>query len=171
MGHRKIGYIRGKDLYTDIARWQGYFDAIKKNGIEYNQDYIVVAELFEHDSARQFMRLMNLSDPPSLIFCSNVYHTMGAFEAMLEYKLNIPKDVSIMAFDQLSSFPYLGFTNSIKPQFASISQPLAEIGMKTAELMLTRLEKGMKDYEPMEITLKTSFQMTESVLNISQQAG
>jgi LacI family transcriptional regulator len=163
MGHRKIGYIRGHELYTDIVRLQGYLDAIQNNGIDFRKDYIAVAELFEHDSARQFMHLMNLSDPPTLIFCSNVYHTMGAFEAMLEYKLKIPEDVSVIAFDRLQSFPYLGFTSSIKPQFASISQPLEEIGLRTAELLIKRLEKGMKDYEPMEVVLKTNFQMTESV--------
>ncbi len=114
---------------------------------------------------------MNLSDPPTLIFCSNVYHAMGAFEAMLEYKLNIPEDVSVMVFDRIPSFPYLGFTSSIKPQFASISQPLEEIGVQAAELLLTRLKKGMKDYQPMEIVLKTSFQMTESVSNIKHNGS
>jgi LacI family transcriptional regulator len=171
MGHRKIGYIRGHGLYTDIVRMQGYLDAIENNGIDFREDYIAVAELFEHDSARQFMRLMNLSNPPTLIFCSNVYHAMGAFEAMLEYKLNIPEDVSVMVFDRIPSFPYLGFTSSIKPQFASISQPLEEIGMQTAELLLTRLKKGMKDYQPMEIVLKTNFQMTDSVSNIKYIGG
>lgn len=169
MGHRKIGYIRGHQLYTDIVRLQGYLDALDRHGIGTREDYIIIAELVEHDSARQFMRLMNLSDPPTLIFCSNVYHTMGAFEAMLEYELSIPEDVSVMAFDQLSSFPYLGFTRSIKPPYASISQPLEEIGLKTADLLVQRLEKGMNQYQPVKIELKTSFTMTESVAHLNHK--
>ena len=169
MGHKKIGYIRGRELYTDKVRLQGYLDSLEKNGLEKRDDYIVIAELIEHDSARQFMHLMNLSDPPSLIFCSNVYHTMGAFEAMLEYQLNIPEDVSVMVFDRLSSFPYLGFTQSIKPQYASISQPLDLIGAKTADLMIQRLEKGMKNYQPIKIELKTSFLMTGTVANLNHK--
>ncbi len=50
------------------------------------------------------MHLLNLADPPTLIFCSNVYHAMGAIDAMLEYDLDIPKDVSVLSFDLLSSF-------------------------------------------------------------------
>lgn len=170
MGHKKIGYIRGRGLHTDEVRFQGYHDALQMNGIEIRRDYIEFAELVEHDSARQFMRLMNLSDPPSLIFCSNIYHTMGALEAMLEYKLNVPNDVSVIAFDRLSTFPYLGFIDSIKPQFASISQPIEDIGIQTANLLLKRLENGMKDYRPKCIELKTSFVMTESVLNLAKNS-
>jgi len=167
MGHKKIGYIKGQGLYTDSVRFHGYQDALIKNGIDLRQDYVVIAELVEHHSARQFMHLMNLTNPPSLIFCSNIYHSMGALEAMLEYKLNIPNDVSIMAFDRLSTFPYLGFIESIKPQFASISQPLEDIGIQTANLLLNRLENGMRNYSPKSLELKTSFIMTESVQNFA----
>ena len=167
MGHKKIGYIKGEGLYTDGVRFKGYHDALINNNIELREDFVVQAELIEHDSARQFMRLMNLMDPPTLIFCSNVYHSMGALEAMLEYQLNIPDDVSIMAFDRVASFPYLGFVESINPQFTSISQPLEDIGKQTASLLLSRLENGMKNYAPRSIELKTSFNMTDSVLNLS----
>jgi len=166
-GHRKIGYIRGRELYTDVVRLRGYKDALERSGIENPEEYIVIADTIEHDSTRQFMRLLNLSDPPTLIFCSNVYYTMGAFEAMLEYDLDIPKDVSVMTFDLLSSFPYYGFTSCFRPQFASIVQPLENIGLKTAELLIHRLEKGMNDYDPINIELKTIFTMTESVADLS----
>lgn len=166
-GHTKIGYIRGGELYTDIVRYRGFMDALESNDIHIPEAYIVRAELIEHDSTRQFMRLMNLSDPPTLIFCSNVYHVMGAFEAMLEYNLDIPGDVSVMAFDLLSSFPYYGFTKGFKPQFASIVQPMEKIGLQTADLLLNRLENGMHDYAPVNIKLKTIFQMTDSVADLS----
>ena len=142
-------------------------DALKGNAIEIPNEYVVIAELIEHDSTRQFMRLLNLADPPTLIFCSNIYHTMGALDAMLEYNLDIPRDVSIMSFDLLSSFPYYGFTKAFRPQFASIVQPREEIGVKTAELLLHRLDKGMEDYEPIQIELTTTFTMTESVADLS----
>jgi len=166
-GHKKIAYIRGQELHTDVVRLKGYTDALERNGINIPEEYIVVADIIEHDSTRQFMRLMNLPDPPTLIFCSNVYYTMGAIEAMLEYGLEIPKDVSVMAFDPLSSFPYYGFTKCFRPEFASIIQPLESIGLKTAELMLHRLAHGMDAYEPINIELKTIFRMTRSVADIS----
>ena len=165
-GHKKLAFIRGADLYTDVVRFEGFKDALEKNDVELHEEYVVQADLVEHDAARQFMRLMNLSQPPTLIFCSNVYLVMGALEAVLEYGLDIPKDVSIIAFDRLSSIPYYGFTQCIKPEFSSICQPLEKIGIETAEVLLKRMSRGMANYKPINVELKTSFYMTDSVANI-----
>lgn len=165
-GHTKIGYVRGPNIYTDIERFNGFKDALIKNNIEVEDKYIVRADIIEHDAARQFMRLMNCSSPPTMVFFSNVYLAAGALEAMIEYELDIPKDVSIMTFDRIASFPYYGFTRSIKPEFSSICQPLREIGIMTAETLLKRINYGMDDYKAMNIELKTSFMMTDSVEDI-----
>jgi len=50
MGHKKIGYIRGRDLYTDLVRFEGYQTALKKHDIDYMEEYVAIAELIEHDS-------------------------------------------------------------------------------------------------------------------------
>ncbi len=57
-GHKKIGYIRGLELYTDVVRLRGFKDALEGNGIDIPNEYIVVADIIEHDSTRQFMRLL-----------------------------------------------------------------------------------------------------------------
>lgn len=165
-GHKNIGYIRVSDLYSENLRFDGFRDALLNNGLEVKNEYIARTDLVEHDATRQFMHLLNLPSPPTLIFCSNMYLAMGALEAMIEYKLDIPKDVSVMTFDRLSSFPYYGFMQSIKPEFASICQPMKELGRKTAQTLLTRINHGMADYKPINIMLKTSFHMTESVANL-----
>ena len=166
-GHTRMGYIRVSDLYSENLRFDGFKDALTNNGIKIEEKYIVRADLIEHDATRQFMRLMNMPIPPTLIFCSNVYIAMGALEAMIEYNLNIPKDVSVMTFDRLSSLPYYGFTRCIKPEFTYISQPLEDLGIKTAETLLMRINNGMDNYKPISIELKTSFFLTESVADVN----
>ena len=170
-GHTKIGYVRGPEVYTDIVRFKGYIDALSKNTVPFRKEYVVRADLVEHDAARQFMRLMNQPDPPTVIFCSNVYLAIGGFEAVLEYRFRIPEDVSIMTFDRLSSFPYYSFARSFDPEFASIQQPLKDIGEKTAEVLLKRINLGFKDYEPINVVLKTSFYMTHSVADLNGKGG
>ena len=166
-GHTKIAYIRGQNIYTENERFNGFKAALSENGIEIRDEYMIRAELVEHDAARQFMRLMNLSDSPTLIFCSNIYSALGALEAMLEYRIKVPQDVSVMTFDKVSSFPHYGFTQSIHPQFASIFQPTEKLGITTAELLLKRIKNGLMDYKPINIELKTSFYMTNSVSDIT----
>ena len=165
-GHRDIGYMRVPDLYTENLRFKAYCDALSNNGIPVKKEYIVKADVVEHDATRQFMRLLNMPSPPSLIFCSNAYVSLGALEAMMEYHLSIPRDVSVITFDRLSAFPYFGFVRSIKPEFSSICQPLDAMGKACAETLLKRIDIGMEKYNPIKTVLKTSFYNTETIADI-----
>ncbi len=169
-GHRKIGFVGGSEYYTDITRFRGLCDALGNAGISLREEYINFANILEHDATRQFMRLMTLTDPPTLIFCSNIYHALGAFEAMLQYDLVIPRDVSVITFDRLSASPYYGFIQCIHPEFASICQPHKELSLQTAKTLLKRIQFGMDNFEPMRLELKTSFYMTESVADIKEDS-
>lgn len=168
-GHRRIAIIRGeKDVYSDIVRYRAYREALEVAGIPFRPEYEVRAEMLEYDACRQFMRLLTLPEPPTLIFCTNVYIAAGGLEAVIENKLDIPREVSVLAFDRLSSFPYYNFLKGIQPEFASICQPLELIATKTAELLLRRMEEGTLDYLPEHIELKTSFVMTDSIQDLTK---
>ena len=164
-GHKKIAIMRLLKCYTDDERFKGYTDALENNQLEIKKDYIAcIYHAWDQDSPkREFMRLLNLKDPPTLIFCSNVYLAAGALKARLEYNIKIPEEVSVIVFDQLSRFPYYSFVSLIKPEFSGIYQPLEEIGETAARVLLNRIVKGMDSYKPENIELKTTFKMTESV--------
>ncbi|MBN1298148.1 MAG: LacI family DNA-binding transcriptional regulator [Actinobacteria bacterium] len=167
-GHKKIAMMRGVRSYTDDERFKGYRDALDFNQLELRKEYITVTSgSYEQDDAkRDFMRLLNLKEPPTLIFCSNIYLSAGALKARLEYNINIPEEVSVIAFDQLSKFPNYSFVSLIRPEFSGICQPLDEIGLIAGKLMLERIKKGMDNYEAENIELKTIFIMTESVAEL-----
>ena len=170
-GHRKIGLIRGQaHVYTDLIRYKGYEDALRYHKIPLDPQYVVHADLVEHDAKRQFMRLMSLDDPPTLIFCSNVYMAAGALEARLEYSLDIPDEISVMTFDRLAAFPYYSFISSIQPEFTSICQPIEKVGQEAARLLLHRIQIGLDAAPPIHWELKTSFFMTDSVKDLSRKS-
>lgn len=164
MGHKKIAIIRAQEhVYSDQIRYLGYENALRANGISIRPEYIIHSALFEEDAAEKFMKLMRLPDPPTLIFCSNIYLAAGAVGARFAYDLNIPEDVSVLAFDRLSSFPYYSFLRGLKPEFASIYQPIEDIAKEATELLLQRIETGMEDYEPINKELKTTLTLTDSI--------
>jgi len=168
-GHKKIAIMRGVRSYTDDERFKGYKDALEINQLELRKDYITkTINSYEQDDAkRDFMRLLSLKDPPTLVFCSNIYLAAGVLKARLEYNIKVPEEISIIAFDQLSKFPNYSFVSLIKPEFSGICQPLNEIGVVAAKIMLDRISKGMDNYKPDNIELKTTFIMTESVADLT----
>ncbi|WP_317855740.1 LacI family DNA-binding transcriptional regulator [Chakrabartyella piscis] len=167
MGHTKIAIIRGQEhVYSDQVRYWGYENALRANGIPVRSEYVIHSALSEHDSAEKFQELMNLPDPPTLIFSSNIYLAAGAVGAKLEYNLNIPEDVSVLTFDKVSAFPYYSFLRCLKPEFASICQPIADIATEASELLLHRMQTGMEDYNPIHRELKNTLTLTESIKDL-----
>lgn len=165
-GYRKFAFL-GSEYYTDIQRFKGFKSALNKAGIEILNEYIAWARISNHDSVRKFMRLLNLDIPPDLVFCSNIYHTLGVLEAMLEYKIDIPGEVSILSFDSLEASPFYEFTKCIKPRFTSICQPHEQISIETAKLLLKRIKDGTAGYIPTELELPTSFEIGESIKDLN----
>ena len=165
-GHKKIAFL-GSKYYTDMERYRGFCVALEKAGLPLKEEYIAWAQITQHNPARQFMRLLNLPEPPDLIFCSNIYHTLGALESVLEYKISIPKEVSILSFDALETSPFYEFARCIHPRFASICQPHEMISVETAKLLLKRIKDGVSNYKPMRLELTTNFDIAESVADLS----
>lgn len=165
-GHSRFAFL-GSEYYTDLQRYKGFQSALKKAGLEIPEEYTAWASISNHDSVRKFMRLLNLASPPDLVFCSNIYHTLGVLEAMLEYKIEIPEEVSILSFDSLEASPFYEFTKCIRPRFTSICQPHEQISIETAKLLLKRIKEGVGDYEPVELELPTSFEIGESIKDLN----
>ncbi|MEG1859077.1 MAG: substrate-binding domain-containing protein, partial [Christensenellaceae bacterium] len=170
-GHKKIGIVRGQtNIYSDIIRYQAFIDALNDHDIEIREEYIGHSDdLLIHDSKRQFMRLLNQKDAPTLIFCPNVYLALGAFEARLEFGLSIPDEVSVLTFDHLPSFPHFSFLECIQPGFASIRQPLELIAETTADLLIKRMNDGIDAYAPIRKELKTTLINMESIKDLTAQ--
>jgi len=168
-GHKKIAIMRGVRSYTDDERFKGYKDAMDINQLELRKGYVTkTINSYEQDDAkRDFMRLLSLKESPSLVFCSNIYLAAGVLKARLEYNIKVPDEVSVIAFDQLSKFPNYSFVSLIKPEFSGICQPLSEIGVVSAKILLDRINKGMDNYKPDNVELKTTFIMTESVADLT----
>lgn len=166
-GHRKIAILRGQDnVYTDRIRYKAYLDVLKYHGIPINENYIATAGISNHDASREFMRLLDCKDPATLIFASNLHLALGAIEAIIEYNVKVPDEVSVLNFDRLTSFPYMNFVKSIKPELSSIQQQLEIVAEEAVALLMNRIKIGFKNYKAEHITVKASIIMTESIKNI-----
>ncbi len=99
-GHQRIGHLAGEPwLDAGRDRLAGYRQALLERGIAFDPQ--LVASLGSsvsagHDGTHS---LLDLSDPPSAIFCFNDRMAVGALEAARERGLRVPDDLSIVGFD------------------------------------------------------------------------
>jgi len=75
--------------------------------------------------------LLGLADPPSAIFAGSDLQALGVYEAAREAGRRIPDELSVVGFDDLPIARWVG------PPLTTVRQPLVEMAMAGAQLMLT----------------------------------
>ena len=168
-GHTKIGIILGpRDVFTSRQRLIGYKKAYEKNGLAYDSSYIAFSDYTVHGGHESMNRLLAGPRDMSAVFVTNYEMTLGAIIAINEAGIKLPGELSIIGFDNLQ------LSQVIKPRLTIITQPLEEIGMQVAAIILERLSGTVHSMElsgispaPSIVTLATHLQPGESVMNRS----
>ena len=146
LGHRRIAFIRGPQESTAVAERYGAFSAFVAAGRTDDDACLVV----QGDYTRQGgfaagQALFDLPHPPTAILAANDVAALGVMEAARKRRLNVPRDVSIVGFDDI----FVSGLNSIS--LTTVSQPMHEIGAAAAQLLLKRITDGKHPYRTKKI--------------------
>lgn len=101
LGHRKIGYI-GCSLRSEVeaGRYNGYRQALERNGIAVVDDWVVLKEGYGIQQGRTAMqKLIRNGCPATAIVAGSDSYAMGALQAFQENGLRVPEDISIIGLD------------------------------------------------------------------------
>lgn len=136
-GHRRIGFLRDdSQIFTAQERLCGYQNALAANGLELDESLIAVSRSAVEHAIDATIRLFSRRDRPTALFTVDSLMTQGALLGLRSMGLHIPRDVSLIGFDD---FNLATFTD---PQITVVAQPVAEIGPLAARLLLERLAGG-----------------------------
>jgi LacI family transcriptional regulator len=139
-GHRRIGMLTGlPGLSSTRERIAGYRAALRDSGLGYDATLLQCGEYSAEPARRATAALLALANPPKVIFASNNLMTLGAMQAFADHRLDVPRDIALVAFDDFA------WTDLFKPHLTAIAQPCREIGVLAVRLLLERLaEPGRK---------------------------
>ncbi|MBN9046955.1 MAG: LacI family DNA-binding transcriptional regulator [Rhizobiales bacterium] len=161
-GHRRIGLLQDEThIVTAQERFVGYRSALETHGIAFDPALISVSPSTIEHGIEATIRLFRQSNPPTAVFTVDSLMTQGALLALRSMGLSIPRDVSLIGFDD---FNLATFTD---PQITVVAQPVAEIGPLAAEMLLDRLA-GKKD-SPRNVRFPTRLIVRGSVAQASRR--
>lgn len=121
LGHKKIGLISGPlDSYILKARYHAYLAALKKYGLEINENFIGLG-YYVSESTRTYIPKL-IQEGCTAILCSHDVRAVSAITECKDRDLRVPEDVSIVGFDDL---PIATFT---EPPLTTIRQDRAALG-------------------------------------------
>lgn len=140
LGHRSIAVIRGQAFSSDSEpRWLAIERAAERLGAPIH--HALTAQL-EGDSPspepgyRAAKEILRAGRPFTALFSFNDISAIGAIRALRESGLEVPRQVSVVGFDDVRGAAYH------IPALTTIRQPLWEMGKLAAETVLARLATG-----------------------------
>ena len=161
-GHRRIALLRDESrIFTAQERFAGYRDSLQSHGIALDDSLVAVSRSTVEHAVEATIRLFSRRDRPTALFTVDSLMTQGALLALRSMSLAIPRDVSLVGFDD---FDLATFTD---PQITVVAQPTAEIGPLAAKLLLERL--GGTKAAPRHIRFPTRLVVRGSVAPLGKR--
>lgn len=164
LGHRRIATITGpSDMLCSQARLSGYRSALEAAGIPVRPDWIRPGRFHVEDGRSQGYELLrDPDDRPTAIFGGSDLQSIGVYEAARSLGLTVPGDVSVVGFDDIPLAAWAG------PSLTTVRQPLTEMAMEAARLVLKMAAGGEPDH--LRIDLATSLVVRDSTRPIAPDA-
>jgi LacI family transcriptional regulator len=135
LGHRNIGILKGPGiLFPDVERYRGFCDAMKKHRIKISPFFIRNCEFQETRSHETVIELLGSENRPTALFSFNSLMTIGAIKAIHSMNFSIPKDISLVGFDEIPGHGI--FT----PSVTYVLQPIEELGRNATKILLEKIE-------------------------------
>jgi LacI family transcriptional regulator len=153
LGHRRIAFITGSDNHPDaLERLEGYKAALQAAAIGFDPRLIATGDWHEDGGVRATRSLIESGVKFTAIFCVNDQTAYGACLALFRKGLSVPRDVSVVGFDDLPSSAYR------LPPLTSVRQSIGELGEQSAQAVL-QLIAGQRPKitpRPVELVVRES---------------
>lgn len=167
-GHRNIAFA-ASPLTRKSRRdnFEGYRMGLLKNGIEINDDYIIISEREEEstDSSYEFengrmlaLRLIDIPKRPTAVMCVNDMTAYGIMHELANVGVRVPDDISVIGHDNLE------FSSMVNPPLTTVNHPSVETGKMAARLLIDRMEGTIED--DICLSLEPSLVLRNSAKNI-----
>jgi DNA-binding LacI/PurR family transcriptional regulator len=144
-GHEKIGFVAGPlNIANSKDRYKGYLTGLQNHGIDKDASLIYESDFTIEGGYRAAKRIFEkTSFPPTAVVCSNDLMAVGVLSYLRERGIKVPNDVSIIGCDDID------VASSLYPPLTTVVQPIYELGVTAAQLMLQYTTTG--DFPPNSI--------------------
>lgn len=154
-GHKRIGYIAGQPgLATTRERIEAFSASLAANGLECPPHYVSPENVDTASATASTHAILSRPAPPTALVTGNNMTTIGAVRAIREKGLSIPRDLSLVGFDDFE------WADCFEPRLTLVEQPCTEIGRQAAALLSERIASS--DAAPRAVRLQATLQARQS---------
>ncbi|WP_309380459.1 LacI family DNA-binding transcriptional regulator [Cerasicoccus frondis] len=160
LGHKRIGYLHlyQFDHYSEVDRFKGYERAMKKAKLSPLRVRVPSSEPITEiklDKRHELMRqILQRNNRPTAFICYETAEVAAPLlVAALSMGLRVPEDFSLIAFGRYNR-------NSTGITISTIQLNLEEVGRRSVEMLLKKIENPAKQFPPVALSLKVDNEAT-----------
>lgn len=154
IGHKKIAFVGNENYLSAIQREKGHIDALKKHSLSVNNNYIFHCDYSLKQSQKIADDISKLENMPTAVFTISDQIATGLISKLSQNDVSVPNDISVIGFDNTS------ICNIYNPTITTIAQPQFEIGEKSMELLIKKInninEKNEKIFLSHNLIIRNS---------------
>jgi LacI family transcriptional regulator len=136
LGHRKIGLLAGDSGLRNIKeRIEGYSRAMQDAKLAKFEQVILSGKNNVESASRALEPILTGRQRPTALFAATQVMTLAALKVTAQLKLTLPKDLSLLAFDDSE------WLTALRPFISTVSQPADAFADEAWSTLMTRMNK------------------------------
>ncbi|UAL30305.1 LacI family transcriptional regulator [Nocardioides rotundus] len=153
LGHRRIGVIAGpQEASTGRDRLRAVRAALRRHGLATDDELVRFGDFQLDTGVRCAGELVELADPPDVIFAADNLMALGAFQELRRRGVRVGEDMGLAAFDDLDWF------SLVDPPITAVAQDTRALGNEAVRLLREVREGG----QPADVTLPVDLRVRRS---------
>ena len=153
-GYTQIGFLRGPDGNEDsIWRERGYRESLESHGLPFDPALVANSEFRELDAMQAVKQWIEQSRLPQAIFAGSDEAAMGAYMALNQAGIGIPRQIALVGFDDMTLARFLN------PALTTVRAPTELVGRMAVQQLVRLIQSGeaeMKILLPTELVVRAS---------------
>ncbi|RKP44228.1 LacI family DNA-binding transcriptional regulator [Pararobbsia silviterrae] len=155
LGHRRIACISGPaQMVVSEARFRGFRRALEEQGLAVDAHQVIASDYTSHGGYEAAVALLG-GGRPSAIFATNDMMALGVLRAAAERGLSVPRDLSVIGFDDIELSRYF------YPALTTVGQSIVMLGERAAQTLIERVTKSV-EADPQRLIIAPELKIRES---------
>jgi LacI family transcriptional regulator len=139
-------------------RFKGYKDALFDNGIEFDENLVLIKDLSEKCGREAALQILEMKPMPDAAFITNDFSAAVCMQTLKEHGVRIPEDIAIVGFNNDA------ISKIVEPQLTTINYPGIDIGEIAARNLIAHLKGDSKITQTNTIIVKSELIIRKSSL-------
>lgn len=158
-GHDSVATIFNKmetENYSRSFSLDEYLEALKKAGLTAKKELVSYCSYCRQEIKKTINGFLNLSKPPTAIFCASDFYALHTYEILKELKIEIPRQMAVMGY---ANYPGGRF---FTPPLSTVDLNMKKAGKIAVELLNTSSQWWGKEKSPPFIVIDHEIIIRES---------